>query len=136
VSPSQSQNVLEARRKRRLAAIWILAAVVVTGNLAGWLGFIKWGPLQSDPKHLVGVQGSAFLFWLSLGMFVLCVRDLVSIQRHGSRPPTYEELTDKSTSRFRKPANGVRRWVAKNQALVGAAGLIAGLVLGHWFWNV
>ena len=135
MSPSQSQSVPEARHTRRLAAIWIVAAVVVTGNVAGWLGFIKWGPFQSDPKHWVGVHGSAFLFWLSLGMFVVCVRDLVSIKRHGSTPPTYEELTE-STSRFRKPANGVRRWVAKNQALVGAAGLIAGLVLGHWFWNV
>jgi hypothetical protein len=140
VSPSvnrpESQNLVEARHKRRLAVIWVLAAVVIAGNLAGWLGLIKWGPLQSDRNHWVGVYGSALLFWVSVGMFVLSVRDLISIQRHGSRPPTYEELTDKSTSRFRKPANGVRRWMAKNQAIVGAAGLFAGAILGLWFWNV
>jgi len=132
-----SQEVLEARRKRRLAAIWVLAAVVVAGNLAGWLGLITWGPAQSDPGHWVGVHASAFLFWVAVGMLLLCIRDLVSIRSHGSRPPTYVELTDEgASSRFRKPANAVRRWMAKNQAIVGAAGLIAGAILGHRFWTV
>jgi TRAP-type C4-dicarboxylate transport system permease small subunit len=132
----ESQEILEARRKRRLATIWVLAATVVAGNLAGWLGFIKWGPLQSDPSHWVGVHASAFLFWIAVGMLLLCIRDLVSIRLHGSTPPTYQELTAESTSRVRKPANAVRRWMAKNQALVGAAGLIAGATLGHRFWTV
>jgi hypothetical protein len=35
----ESQKILEARRKRRLATIWVLAATVVVGNLGGWLGF-------------------------------------------------------------------------------------------------
>jgi hypothetical protein len=140
VSPSvtgpQSQDVLEARHKRRLTAIWILAVVVVVGNLAGWLGFITWGPAQREPSHWVGIHASAFLFWVSVGMLLLSIRDLFSIRRHGSRPPTYEELTEESSSRFRKPANAVRRWMAKNQALVGAAGLFAGAILGHRFWTV
>jgi hypothetical protein len=132
----ESQEILEARRKRRLATIWVLAVVVVAGNLAGWLGFIKWGPLQSDRSHWVGVHASAFLFWVAIGMLLLCIRDLVSIRSHGSRPPTFEELTDEASSRFRKPANAVRRWMTKNQAIVGAAGLIAGAILGHRFWIV
>lgn len=126
----ESQSHLEDRRKRRVAAIWILGGVVIAGIVAGWLGWPRWGPRDSFE-----VRASGAIFWLAVGMLGLCIRDLISIRRHGSRPPTYEDL-DEDAGRFRKPANVIRRWMSKNQALVGVIGLASGALLGHFYWQV
>ena len=130
----ESHSLIQARRTRRVASIWLAVLVFVGGNVAGWVGLLHWGPAQSDSKQLLWVHASAAMFWLAAAMLFVSVRDLVSIRRHGSRPPTEEDLPD-DTGQFGKPANVIRKWMAKYQALVGAIGLVVGALFAHFVWK-
>ena len=95
------------------------------------MGWLKWGPAQSDPNQRLWVYASAAMFWLAAAMLALCIRDLASFLRHGSRPPTQSELPADS----KNPGNPIRRWMESYQALAGAIGLIAGALIGHFAWK-
>lgn len=125
---------LRKRRTRRIAFLWLLVAVFIGGNLWDWIGGHSWGPVQSTDQG-IWVHASAALFWLTFAMLALCLRDLVSLLRHGSRPPTIEDLPDDRNWWDKAVGNPVRRFATRHRALVGLAGLMAGGVLGHFLWK-
>ena len=83
-------RTLKKRRTRRIAFVWLLAAVFIAGNLWDWVGGHSWGPAQNTDQA-IWVHTSAALFWLALAMLSLCLRDLVSFVVHRSPPPTIND---------------------------------------------
>jgi hypothetical protein len=130
----ESQKALERRRKERLGTIWLGVAVFIAGNVADWQGWINWGPLQHDSAQRPWILASALAFWVAASSLVVFIADCWSMYRNGSRPPTRSDLVADS-GLLRKPANWIRERVEKHHALVGAAGLFGGAVLGHFFWK-
>jgi hypothetical protein len=127
-------RTLRKRRTRRVAFLWLLAAVFVGGNLWDWFGGHSWGPVQSTDQA-IWVHASAALFWLAVAMLSLCLRDLASFLWHRSRPPTIEDLPEDLDWWNKRVANPARRFAARHRALIGVAGLFAGGALGHFLWK-
>jgi hypothetical protein len=88
-------------------------------------------------------------------MVLLCCRDLVSILKHRSRPPTLEDLEkahqiegtvetaktgsgawSKLIAGFVNRWNEAGRWVQRHLPLVGLIGFAVGALFGHFFWRV
>ncbi len=131
---SDTHKALKGRRARRVGFIWLLAIVFIAGNLWDWFGGHSWGKAQSTNQSLV-VHASAALFWLGLAMLSLCIRDLISILIHKSRPPTIEDLPEQRGWWDRNMGNPVRKWAKNHQALVGLTGLVAGALFGYFVWK-
>jgi hypothetical protein len=136
-----SVDEIKGRRKRRFVAIWIIAAVFLVGNALDLLGVINWGPGQSNPDSRVTVLLSAALFWVAVAMVILCFRDLVSIFKHHSRPPTLEDLKNAKAEAGEVDDTGsfwneATEWIQKHQAIVGLIGFVVGAIGAHFFWGV
>jgi hypothetical protein len=143
---------IRGQRNRRFVVIGIVVAVCVAGNAADFLGFVPWGKGLNDPNDRYWVLASAAGFWVAASMFILCFRDLLSILKHRSRPPTLDDLEGAqamaaslgSAGKSRAPlatrvqagATTATRWVEKHAALVGLIGFVAGAIAGHLLWRV
>ena len=150
-----SVDEIKGRRKRRFVAVGIVVAVFLAGNAADFLGLFQWGPGLNNSNDRVWVLASAAGFWVAVSMFLLCCRDLLSILRHRSRPPTLDDLERARVmagsleaaevgsgvwrilvTRFEAIWSGAGRWVEKHLALVGLLGFIVGALVGHFWWRV
>jgi hypothetical protein len=141
VVASTRVDEIKGRRKRRFVAIWIIVAVGLAGNALDLLGVITWGPGQNSKDDRVFVLLSAGLFWVAVSMVLLCLRDLISIFKHHSRPPTLEDLKNAQAAEGKEVDTGsvwneATEWMQKHQALVGLFGFVVGAIGGHFLWGV
>jgi hypothetical protein len=126
----------ERRRWWRLSFIWLLIGIFVAGNVLDATRIIDWGPEQHDSSDWKWVDASAAMFWLVLGMFALCARDLISILVHHSRPPTQHEIPSSAAHPIRSAANVARSWSSRHYGWIGAAAVGVGALFGHFVWRV
>ena len=124
---------LERRRRQRLAAIWLGAAVFVAGNVADWFGWIDWGPAQQNPDSRYWVLASACGFWIAVSTLVILVADSWTAFRQLGDLATYRNL--KGEGPVRKRTNWIREKAERYHALLGAGGLVVGAIVGHLAWR-
>jgi hypothetical protein len=133
VSTEAARSVQKRRQRWRLGAVTVAIAVFAVGNALDLLRLHSWGP-AANSKQWIWIQASAALFWLALAWFAVSLADLVSILRHGSRPPTVEDL-DQDEDPQDRILNPIRRRASMYHPALGLAGLVVGGLFGHFFWK-